>query len=117
MEAQAGGVDKLAGQVGRFGLGRRLYAAISVRYIYANVIRLAARRGFPRPPARTPNEFLPTLEGAFPGREADLSRLTEAYVMVHYGEVPADREEIEELRACWQRLCAAPTPAASDVEC
>lgn len=98
----------LAGQVGRFGLGRQLYAAISVRYIYANVIRLAERRGFPRPPARTPHEFLPTLARAFPGHEADLSRLTEAYVKVHYGELPTDWAELEELRACWERLRQSP---------
>lgn len=94
----------LAGQVGRFGLGRRLYAAISVRYIYANVIRLAGQRGFPRPPARTPNEFLPILMRAFPGHEADLARLTEAYVRVHYGELPTEWAELEELRAGWERL-------------
>jgi hypothetical protein len=95
---------ELAEQVGRFGLGRRLYAAISVRYIYANVIRLAEQRGFPRPPARTPNEFLPTLAQAFPGHEADLAQITEAYVKVHYGELPTDWAELEELRAGWERL-------------
>ena len=95
---------ELMEQAKRFGIGRRLYAAISVRYIYANVIRLAEQRGFPRPPARTPYEFLPTLARAFPGREADLAQVTEAYVRVHYGELPADREELEALRACWDRL-------------
>ncbi len=98
---------ELVGQVGRFGIGQRLYAAISVRYIYANVIRLAERRGFPRPPAKTPNEFLPILVQAFPENEADLKRLTEAYVKVHYGELPADRQELDELRACWERLSGA----------
>ena len=99
-------------QVGRFGLGRRLYAALSVRAIYANVIRLAEQRGFPRPPARTPYEFLPTLARAFPGCDADLVQITEAYVKVHYGEVPADQEELETLRACWERLREAPVGTA-----
>jgi len=45
----------LLGQVRRLGVGRQMYAAISVRYIYANVIRLAARRGVVRPAAQTPS--------------------------------------------------------------
>jgi len=94
----------LLGQVRRLGVGRQMYAAISVRYIYANVIRLAARRGVVRPAAQTPSEFLPTLVDTFPGHGADLSVLTEAYVRVHYGELPYDRAELDELRACWNRL-------------
>jgi len=107
---------ELVGQVGRFGIGRRLYAAISVRYIYANVIRLAERRGVPRPPAKTPNEFLRLLVQAFPENEADLERLTEAYVKVHYGELLADHQELDELRACWERLRGAAAARRLDQE-
>jgi len=103
-------------QMGRFGFHRRLYAAVSVRAIYANVIRLAERQGFPRPPARTPYEFLPTLARAFPGHEADLARVTEAYVRVHYGELPVTREELEALRACWDRLRQTSAPYRLDQE-
>jgi hypothetical protein len=97
-------------RMGQMGVGGRLYAAVSVRYIYANVIRLARRRGFPRPPARTPNEFVHTLVRAFPGHESDLVRITSAYVKVHYGELTFDRAEVDELRAAWERLRSSPMP-------
>jgi hypothetical protein len=98
----------LVGEIGRLGLGRRLYAALSVRLIYANVLRLAERRGYVRPVARTPSEFLPSLLRAFPGHEEDLARLTDAYVRVHYGELAVVSAELEDLRAAWNRLRRAP---------
>lgn len=104
----------LADQIAQFGVGRRLYAAISVRYIYANVVRLAERRGYPRAQAQTPHEFLPALVQAFPGRASDLQAITEAYVRVHYGEVPSTMQEIESLRARWNRVREARAPTLSD---
>lgn len=83
-----------------------LLAAISVRAIYANTVRLAAARGYPRPPARTPYEHLPALLAAFPGAEAEARAITDAYVAVHYGERPATREEVAALRAAFERLAA-----------
>jgi len=94
----------LAGLVTQFGIGRGLLAAISVRNIYANVIRLAEKRGYPRHPAQTPYEYLPILTLVFPGYDEELKRITEAYVKVHYGELPTTREELEAIRACWKRL-------------
>ncbi|MBC8249557.1 MAG: DUF4129 domain-containing protein, partial [Anaerolineales bacterium] len=78
----------LAGLVGRFGPGMRLYAAVSIRKIYANMARLAERQGFPRQPAQTPYEYLPALGLAFPDCQTEAAAITEAYVKVHYGEVP-----------------------------
>jgi len=124
MLSQAGGLLQqawerlrgLAAQVGQFGIGRRLYAAVSVRHIYANVVRLAERRGFPRSPAQTPNEFLPELQRAFPACDSDLSNITEAYVRVHYGEAPSSLQELEALRSCWRRVLAAPVHQGSASE-
>jgi hypothetical protein len=104
------GAERLAdalGILGRFGVNRRLYAAISIRFIYANVTRLAAQRGRPRPPATTPYEYLPTLREAFADVDAALARITEAYVGVHYGEAPATLAELREIRQCWERVRAA----------
>ncbi|MCS6842828.1 MAG: DUF4129 domain-containing protein [Caldilineales bacterium] len=84
--------------------GPDLLAAVSVRAIYANTVRLAAARGYPRPPARTPYEHLPALLAAFPGREAEVRLITDAYVAVHYGERPATRQEVAALRAAFERL-------------
>ena len=64
----SGGLSRLrnlANLIGQFGLGRRFYAAVSVRNIYANMLRLAAERGYPRHPAQTPNDFLPRLHERF----------------------------------------------------
>jgi hypothetical protein len=93
----------LAGIVDRFGAGG-LFAAWTIRRIYAQTIRLAASRGYPRPAARTPYEHLATLSQAFPGRESDLFQLTEAYVSVHYGELPEHADALAEIRAAFERI-------------
>lgn len=93
------------GQVlGRYGLGRRFYAALSVRHLYANLQQLAARRGYPRARAQTPNDYLPTLLRAFPGQEEALQQLTAAYNAVEYGHVPTDEEALQRLRAAWEGI-------------
>jgi len=102
-----GGWDRLkdlAGLVGRFGPGMRLYAAVSIRKIYANMARLAERQGFPRQPAQTPYEYLPALGLAFPDCQAETTAITEAYVKVHYGEVPESVKELQRIRECWQQI-------------
>ena len=94
----------LAGLVGRFGPGMRLYAAVSIRKIYANMARLAERQGFPRQPAQTPYEYLPALGLAFPDCQTEAAAITEAYVKVHYGEVPESTRELQHIRECWQQI-------------
>jgi hypothetical protein len=83
---------------------RRRLAARSVRRIYAAMTALATERGYPRPAARTPYEHRPTLCQAFPGCEVQVELITEAYVAVHYGDVPETGAELQEIRACWGRL-------------
>jgi hypothetical protein len=100
----------LAGLVGQFGPGMRLYAAVSIRKIYANMTRLAERQGFPRQPAQTPYEYLPALAHAFPDCQAEASAITEAYVKVHYGEAPENISELKHIRECWQRIRERETP-------
>lgn len=82
----------------RFGVGRQLLAAVSVQNIYANLCRLAAREGRPRPPAQPPDDYLPALGRAFPGHEAALARITAAYMRVHYGDQPVTAAELAVLR-------------------
>ena len=94
----------MAGLVGQFGPGMRLYAAVSIRKIYANMTRLAEKQGFPRQPAQTPYEYLPALALAFPDRQAEATAITEAYVNVHYGEVPENLRELQRIRECWQQI-------------
>ena len=94
----------LVGLVGQFGLGRRFYAAISIRNIYGNVQRLAEQRGHPRHQAQTPNDFLPTLFLTFPGQEDALTHITAAYNDFEYGHVSTDPAELEQLRSDWQAV-------------
>ncbi|MGA9348272.1 MAG: DUF4129 domain-containing protein [Anaerolineae bacterium] len=94
----------LAGLVGRFGPGLRLYAAVSIRKIYANMARLAASQGFPRQPAQTPYEYMPALGLAFPDCQAEATVITEAYVRVHYGELPESIRELQRIRECWRQI-------------
>ena len=97
-------LGELAGMVRRFGVGRDLYSVISIRKIYASLVRLAEVRGYPRPAARTPYEYLDTLYRALPGSEAEVAAITEAYVGVHYGELPHSADDLRRIRECWARV-------------
>ncbi len=97
---------ELAGLVDRFGVGTRFLSAISIRRIYANLLRLAADGGYPRAKTQTPYEYLRVLHTALPGSEADVEVITEAYVNSRYGQVPDSREELQAIRDCWERVQA-----------
>lgn len=91
-------LDEAANALGRF------FAARTIRRIYAHVSALAAERGYPRAAYETPYEYLPALEHAFPDNREDVARVTEAYIAVHYGEVPERPEDLMVVRAAWQRI-------------
>jgi hypothetical protein len=95
----------MAGLVRRLGLSRQLLAAISVQNIYANLCRLARRRGYPRHPAQPPDDYLPVLAEAFDGQEEILARITAAYMRVHYGDQPVSDAELAQLREDYHHLC------------
>ncbi len=100
-------VDRVRGLttlIGRFGIGRRFYAALSVRHIYANVQHLAADQGFPRHKAQTPNDYLPALAAAFPGHEADVTHITTVYNACEYGDVPTGVAELRRLHDVWEAI-------------
>ncbi len=101
----------LANLLRRYGLRPGLLAAISVQNLYANVCRLAGRRGYGRPAAQPPDEYLPRLQAAFPGQEPALARLTAAYMRVHYGDQPADGAEMAQLRSDYAAIAATPQNA------
>jgi hypothetical protein len=99
-------LGELAGLVDRFGMGARFLSAISIRRIYANLVRLATGAGFPRGKTQTPYEYVRVLRKAFPDSEADVTVITEAYVNAHYGQVPDTHEGLQEIRDCWERVQA-----------
>jgi hypothetical protein len=93
-----------ASLVGRYGMSRRLLAAVSVENIYANVCRLARRRGYGRAPSQPPDDYLPELERAFEGHGEALSRITSAYMRVHYGDHALTRAELASIREDYRSL-------------
>ena len=76
----------------------------TVREIYAQIMRWAARHGSPRAPHQTPYDFLPVLQGLLPDAEGDLTHLTECYVTVRYGTARADPELIRAMKHSWSRI-------------
>jgi hypothetical protein len=108
------GLDRLRdwfALLGRYGVSSQLLAAISVENIYANLSRIARRKGFPRHPAQGPDSYLPVLNQAFPGHEAELNDITAAYLRVRYAERPITSEELETLRAAYAAIIAPPEQA------
>ncbi|MCP4680170.1 MAG: DUF4129 domain-containing protein, partial [Deltaproteobacteria bacterium] len=83
---------------------RGLFAALTVRRIYAQMTRLAAAQGYPRAKSQTPFEYAETAARAFSGAVAEVHTITNAYVAAHYGEAPDTEAELQEIRACWRRL-------------
>ena len=96
----------------RDGRGQR--SAESIRKMYASVIDMAEEAGYPRDQAETPYEHTRILYQAFPGGDDAVDAITEAYVRVHYGEVPDTREEMDQLRRYYRELQAAVTPNAEE---
>jgi hypothetical protein len=83
---------------------RKQRSAASIRRMYASVVDMAEEAGYPRDLAETPYEHRALLYQAFPGGEAGVDAITEAYVRVHYGEVPDSREEMAQLREYYRDL-------------
>lgn len=105
------GLDRLKdwfALLGRYGLGSQLLAAISVENIYANLTRLARRKGFPRHPSQGPDHYLPRLLEAFPGHEAELNAVTNAYMRVRYADRPITEAELDDVRAAYAAITAPP---------
>jgi hypothetical protein len=103
MRAGRGRLAAALGLVERSGW-RGLFAALTIRRIYAEMLRLAASRDYPRVASQTPYEFERTAARAFPDATAEVHVITKAYVAAHYGEVPETEAELQEIRACWERL-------------
>jgi hypothetical protein len=97
-------VTDLFNLVRRFGLGQDLRAAVTIRRIYAALMALAEQQGFERAPAQTPLEFLEPLEAAWPGISRQLGLITQAYVNVHYGQIPEGEAGLQTVQAAWQEV-------------
>jgi hypothetical protein len=90
--------------VARFSRGRRWLAAAQIRRIYAQLMELCEKLGKARPAAATPLEFLQTLEMLFPGENACLALITQAYLKVRYGELPENPQEVQTVIDAWAHI-------------
>jgi hypothetical protein len=114
LRAGAGRLGDALAMLRHYRLGMELYAAISIRYIYANMVRVAAAAGYPRHAASTPFEYLGLLRQPFADVESEMRRITDAYVAVHYGEAPSTLAELQEIRSAWDRVRAHITESDGD---
>ena len=83
---------------------RQVFAALTIRRIYAHLASLAAKEGYPRARDETPYDYLPTLKTAFPESRREVTQITESYVAVHYGELPERQEDLSAIRSAWQEI-------------
>ncbi|MGB2799353.1 MAG: DUF4129 domain-containing protein [Dehalococcoidia bacterium] len=79
---------------------------ISIRALYRNLLRWAARQGVARAPAQTPLEHLKLLEERFPQQQDVLKKITEAYLLARYSQKAVSREEFDSAKEAWQRAVA-----------
>lgn len=79
----------------------------SIENMYANISRLAGRRGYERAVSQTPDQYLPDLNQAFPGQEQALQLLTLGYMQTHYGEIDVTASEMKEISSRYKEIVAS----------
>jgi hypothetical protein len=84
---------------------------ISIRALYRNLLRWAAKQGIARLPWQTPLEHLVLLEQGFPQQQDDLRQFTEAYLSARYSRKPVSPEEFDSAQKAWQRAMAYHPPS------
>ena len=75
----------------------------SVRELYRQLLRLGETAGARRLPITTPLEHLPSLQHSLQP-EAEIARLTAAYVDVRYADQDASTTEVSSLRDQLERV-------------
>jgi hypothetical protein len=99
-------LKETAGLLRQYGLSRQLLAAISVENIYANICRLARQHGRPRHRAQPPDDYLPILINLYNGQAEAPTRITTAYMQVHYGGKQISRTDLDRIRQDYSRIRA-----------
>lgn len=85
---------------------RRLLAAARVRRIYGLLLEMSAQLDQPRPASKTPLEFMPQLERLFPELRLELNTITDAYLLVRYGEAPETPDDLARVEVAWRLVSA-----------
>jgi hypothetical protein len=79
-------------------------AGARIRRIFADLLRLSKDLGYPRPEGNTPLEFLPTLRMIFINLENELQQITEAYLLVRYGQFDENLLDLKQVEAAWKKV-------------
>lgn len=78
--------------------------AASIRRIYKQMVYAATAVGYPRHVTETPYEYLHRLRELWPQNVTETTLITDAYIRVHYGELPETRSELDDIYNAWQNL-------------
>jgi hypothetical protein len=81
-------------------------ALISIRALYRNLLRWAAKKGIARAPSQTPLEHLELMVQKFPQQQDGLKQVTEAYLLARYSQKPTSQEEFYRVKKVWQMTVA-----------
>jgi hypothetical protein len=95
--------NRLRIRLGDRNIGQIL-AMARIRQIYAQLMSMCAALGMPRREAQTPLEYLPTMQSSFPEGQADLAVITRAYLLVRYGELPENEQDLLDIENAWHRI-------------
>ena len=76
----------------------------SIRQLYQQLLRWAAKAGLPRPAFQTANEYLDTLQERMPAHRDTLRYVTQKYVSARYGHVTPSAAELDQLKQSWHHL-------------
>ena len=84
---------------------------ISIRALYRNLLRWAAKQGVAHVATQTPLEHLELLLQKFPQQQEDLKQITEAYLLARYSQKPISRGEFDRVKKACQRTVTSYTPS------
>ncbi len=84
---------------------------LSIRLLYRNLLWWAARRGLPRLPWQTPQEYLSAARTKFPQKEQGISLLTGVYQKARYSSMPPDALDEEAANKAWDDINTDDRPA------
>jgi hypothetical protein len=76
---------------------------LTVRQMYARLLLLAGRAGYPRKPQQTPSEYMRVLSSALPSLKGEFADITSAYIEARYGEKPASSGAVQAAASAWLR--------------
>lgn len=79
-------------------------ARAQMRALYRRLVRSARAQGVPHSPSQTPHELRAALRSVLPPADADVTGLTDTYVVTEYGPRPPQSADVRRARGYWRRI-------------